>query len=259
MYKLSANFSGWFRLKCKWRKPLISSCLQNLCFSPAALHPLRTPMKTAFLRVCVLPKIICTEITKQFIYYKYLLTSWCRSQWPRGLRQRSAAARLLGSWVRIPPGAWMFVCCECCVLSGRGLCEELITRLEESYQLWRVVVCDLETSWMSKVKVMGASGTGAITFTWGLFRNVIEKTIWFVVQGQPSRFIANHMAKGQRQGLRSWTAAILDYSRTHWGLSSQKPTNKQTNVLADTCQEVFLIWSRCCEDKHPVRTRRFEP
>jgi len=32
------------------------------------------------------------------------------------------------------------------VLSGRGLCDELITRLEGSYRLWRVVVCDLETS-----------------------------------------------------------------------------------------------------------------
>jgi len=30
------------------------------------------------------------------------------------------------------------------VLSGRGLCEELITRPEESYRLWCVVVCDLE-------------------------------------------------------------------------------------------------------------------
>ena len=40
----------------------------------------------------------------------------------------------------------MFVCCECCVLSGRGLCDELITRLEEFYRLWGVVVCDLETS-----------------------------------------------------------------------------------------------------------------
>jgi hypothetical protein len=37
----------------------------------------------------------------------------------------------------------MFVCCECCVLSGRGLCDELITRPEESYRLW-CVVCDLE-------------------------------------------------------------------------------------------------------------------
>ena len=42
----------------------------------------------------------------------------------------------------------MFVCCECCVLSGRGLCDELITRPEEYYRLWCVVVCDLESSWM---------------------------------------------------------------------------------------------------------------
>jgi len=40
----------------------------------------------------------------------------------------------------------MDVCCECCVLSGTGLCGELITRPGESYRLWRVVVCDLETS-----------------------------------------------------------------------------------------------------------------
>ena len=55
------------------------------------------------------------------------------------------AARLLRLWVRIPPWAWICVCCECCVLSGRGLCDELITRPEESYRLWCVVVCDLET------------------------------------------------------------------------------------------------------------------
>jgi len=34
----------------------------------------------------------------------------------------------------------MFVCCECCVLSGRGLSDGLITRPEKSYRLWRVVV-----------------------------------------------------------------------------------------------------------------------
>jgi hypothetical protein len=69
-----------------------------------------------------------------------------RSQWPRGLRRRSAAALLLRLCVRIPPGAWMFVCFECCVLSGRSLCDGLITRPMESYRLWCVVVCDLETS-----------------------------------------------------------------------------------------------------------------
>ena len=34
------------------------------------------------------------------------------------------------------------------MLSGRGLCDELITRPEESYRLWCVVVCDLESSKM---------------------------------------------------------------------------------------------------------------
>jgi hypothetical protein len=48
------------------------------------------------------------------------------------------AARLLRLWVRIPTGAWVSVCCECCVLSCRGLCDELITHLEEFY---RVCVC----------------------------------------------------------------------------------------------------------------------
>ena len=42
----------------------------------------------------------------------------------------------------------MSVCCECCVLSGRGLCDELITRPGESYRIWCVIVCDLETSRM---------------------------------------------------------------------------------------------------------------
>ena len=48
---------------------------------------------------------------------KYLLMLRCRSQWPRGLRRRSAAARLLRLWVRITSGVWMsvvvsVVCCE---------------------------------------------------------------------------------------------------------------------------------------------------
>ena len=46
----------------------------------------------------------------------YSKVPWSRSQWPRGLRRRSAAVRLLKLWVRIPPGAWMtvmsVVCCQ---------------------------------------------------------------------------------------------------------------------------------------------------
>jgi hypothetical protein len=46
----------------------------------------------------------------------------------------------------------MFVCCECRVLSGRCLFDGLITRPEESYRLWHVVVCDLETSKTNRLK-----------------------------------------------------------------------------------------------------------
>jgi hypothetical protein len=41
----------------------------------------------------------------------------------------------------------MSVSCECCVLSGRGLCVGLVTRPEEFYRLWCVSnVCDREAS-----------------------------------------------------------------------------------------------------------------
>jgi hypothetical protein len=73
-----------------------------------------------------------------------------RSQWPRGLRRGLGAALLLELWVRIPSGAWTFFSCECFVFSGRGLWVGLITRPEESYRMWCVVVCDLETSRMRR-------------------------------------------------------------------------------------------------------------
>jgi len=43
------------------------------------------------------------------------------------------------------------------VLSGRGLCDELITRPEESYRLRCVVVCDLETSRMGAPYIYDSS------------------------------------------------------------------------------------------------------
>jgi len=54
----------------------------------------------------------------------------------------------------------MSVCCECCVLSGRGLCDALITRPKKSYRLCCVVVCDLETSRMGRPwPALGRSAT----------------------------------------------------------------------------------------------------
>jgi len=73
--------------------------------------------------------------------------TWCwwwdvigRSGWPHGLRPVSAAAHLLGLWVRNPSGTWIFVCCRHHVFSGEGLWVGLTTCPEKSYRVWRVWV-----------------------------------------------------------------------------------------------------------------------
>jgi hypothetical protein len=59
----------------------------------------------------------------------------------------------------------MFVCCVCCVLSGRDLCDKLITRTEESYRLWCIFECDLETLWMRRPwSTDGCCGGGETNF-----------------------------------------------------------------------------------------------
>jgi hypothetical protein len=73
------------------------------------------------------------------------------------------ATRLLGLWVWTPPGAWMSVSYECCVLSGRGLCVRLTTRPEESYQMW----CFWVWSWILDNEEALAQ--------WGLFRHGKKK------------------------------------------------------------------------------------
>jgi hypothetical protein len=63
----------------------------------------------------------------------------------------SACGRTVAGIVGSNPSGGIHVYCECRVLSGRGLCEGLIPRLEESYRLWCVTVCDLETSRMRRL------------------------------------------------------------------------------------------------------------
>jgi len=60
----------------------------------------------------------CAELENMWTQSQYLLKHshhTGRSQWPCCLRRGSAAARWLGLRVRIPPGSWMSVSCECCV------------------------------------------------------------------------------------------------------------------------------------------------
>jgi hypothetical protein len=77
-----------------------------------------------------------------------VITVCCCVRMPILVATRSKAwvcgRSLAGIGVRIPPPAWAFVSCECCVLSGRGLCVGPITLPEESYrerERERVCVC----------------------------------------------------------------------------------------------------------------------
>jgi len=52
---------------------------------------------------------------------------------------------VLGLQFQIPPGVWMSVSSECCVLSGRGLCDGPVPRPEESCRMcMRACVCVIE-------------------------------------------------------------------------------------------------------------------
>jgi len=114
-------------------------------FSPSfQLHTIRL----LHLHILFHPSSVCKSdsffLTLRNLFYHsifILSTAYIRrSRWLRGLRCASVASRLLGLRVRIPPGAWMSFCFQCCVLSGRGLCVGLITFLEKSYWVWCVWV-----------------------------------------------------------------------------------------------------------------------
>jgi len=82
-----------------------------------------------------------TFLNKLYTQFKLYIKYCCRSEWPRGLRRGCGTACLLAGIVNLNPARDMTLSCEHCVLSGRGLCDELISRPEESYRLWCVCVC----------------------------------------------------------------------------------------------------------------------
>jgi hypothetical protein len=76
----------------------------------------------------------------------------------------------------------MSVSCECCVLSGRGLCVGLITRLEESYRVWCVSECDREDSIMMRpCPIRGFCATGGRG-------DSLEKKTTFTILGSRTMF-----------------------------------------------------------------------
>jgi len=122
---------------------------------------------------------------------------------------------LAESCVRISPAARMSICCEC-LLSGKGFCDELIARPQESYRLWCVVVCDLETLRMRRPwSLLCRSATGK--------RKEDLDFMLYEVDVQSVKTLVAEIRLGkefQESGLRSGNAFLLWFRRQMLRLSS---------------------------------------
>jgi hypothetical protein len=87
-------------------------------------------------------RYLFSKIVTSFIYFITKVTPVPVAARTKAYVCRRSPAEIVGS----NPTGSMDDCCESCVLSGRGLYVGLITRPEEFYRLWCVVVCDLDTS-----------------------------------------------------------------------------------------------------------------
>jgi hypothetical protein len=112
----------------------ICAHLHQTNFSLSSVCSLHTVLHNLFALVCftfLKSWPIISSIKLKTVKFKF-----GRSRYPRGLRRGSAAACLLGLRVPVPPEVCISVSFECCVLSGRGLCDGPIPRPEECVCVW---------------------------------------------------------------------------------------------------------------------------
>jgi hypothetical protein len=111
----------------------------NYCSSNTESHTFR--FEGNILRGFVTGRL--TDGQAGIIHVVFIFT--CLPRWSRGLRLKSAASRLLGLRVRIPPGAWMSIFCEfvCFQVDVSATNRSLVQR---SPLGCGVSVCNLETS-----------------------------------------------------------------------------------------------------------------
>jgi hypothetical protein len=91
---------------------------------------------------------------KKTINFTICIFFFCRPWWSHGLRRGFEAAFLLGLRVRISPGRGC-LSSECCVLSGRGFCEDR-SLVQRSPTECGVPECVLETSTMRRTRATRA-------------------------------------------------------------------------------------------------------
>ena len=149
---LSRTICGWGQLRKSSRQfmfEFLSGIRPNPNFqAPSSFYPVTVPLD--------LKK--CDWSWLWFRISKGLLT-------PVPVAERSKArvyVRSLAGIAGSNPAGGMDGCplWVLCVLSGRSLCDRPIPRPEESYWLWCVLVCDLVTSRMRRLKLVRVVNAG---------------------------------------------------------------------------------------------------
>jgi hypothetical protein len=121
----------------------------------------------------------------------------------------------------------------------------MITRPEESYRLWCVVVCDQETSWTRSPPLLP---TARLALLWSSWRSCFRRAALFIMRAKTSLFIHLHRQKSKR--VRCLRAKFKQlYLHTRWKLDT-------------LYYEVFTRYSPCYQLlkyllfllKHPVFT-----
>jgi len=133
--------------------------------------------------------------------------SWKVSRYLSQLSQKNAGRLSHIRWYHDPSGplacwdcgfeshwTWVPVSCECCVLSGRGLCVGLITRPEESNGMYYVWICSLslDNNPLTNGPLGVVSPLGGITLT---FFNTSMLTLYVkeIIEDQQCRFRSNRL------------------------------------------------------------------
>jgi hypothetical protein len=108
---------------------------------------------------CLIPTLVCLPTclvlfeNRNMVSLVVFLLSDVQTLIRSGRAVKGVGLRALACWdceFESHPEHGCLSVSECCVLSGRGLGDDLITRPEESYRLWCVVACNLESSWMRR-------------------------------------------------------------------------------------------------------------
>jgi len=120
-------------------------------------------------------------------------------------------------------------------LSGRGLCDELITRPEESYRLCCVVVCGLETSRMGAPYIYDISRLRVNVTSINRF------IVTFKYDCQPISYI-----------IRSYYST-LPFRLLYW-LIIEVPSSWSSLVLKFHIKNKFLSFQDCCVFKFLVES-----